>query len=127
MVSGAVFTFVSLFVFFIYNDQSKITERCKKCRPGAYHDLDLPKLCPLELIVSFSCGKSGIQYGNFFSKPSIKSSYCLIGKCDLRDQYDHLSALFYHFLDEFHVYLGLAASGNSTKEYRSGVRLFPFL
>ena len=76
----------------------------------------LTSFCPFKLIISFPLGKPGIQDRHFISKSGTKSLYSLIGKGDLRDQYNGLLSFLNHLLDQFHVYKGLTAASHSMKQ-----------
>ena len=84
-----------------------------------------PLLCSFELVVALPLGKPGIDHRYLITKSPVKTSHSLISKGYLRNQYNGLSALPDHLVDQFHIDLSLAASGNTVKQNRAGCWLLP--
>ena len=103
-------------MFLVNNDKPQIRKGGKKSGPGADHNLDLPLFCPLELIIFFPLGQPGIHKRHPAPKAIGKTQHRLIGQSYLRDQKDHLPAQSGDMADQFHVNLGLSASGNAVKK-----------
>ena len=58
MVFRHGFTFIAVFMLFIYNDDSYIRKRCEQRRAGAYDNIDLPFPRSFTLIIFFP-GRKG--------------------------------------------------------------------
>ena len=100
-------------MFLINDDQSKSFKRSKKRRAGTDHNVDLPGFCTFILVVTFSLGKTRVHNRNTVTKTVVKTHHCLIGQCNLRNQYNCLSARCKNMCNQFHVHFCLAASGHT--------------
>ena len=127
MVSRYLFTLITVLMFLVNNDQSQIRKWCKKRRSRSDHHIQLTICCPLHLIVPLTRRHPGMHHRHTGTKYLIKAHHRLPGQCNLRYEYDRLSALCCHRPDHFHIYFRLAASGHAMYQVSAVIpsQIFP--
>ena len=118
MITRRIFALIRSLMFLVNDDQPQPLKRGKKRRSRSDHDIDVSRLCPLELIIPLPRRKSGIHDRNPASEPAAEPHDGLIRQCDLRNQHDHLPPLCEHMRDQFHIHFRLAASCHTLEQIR---------
>ena len=114
-------------MFLVNDDQPQPLKRSKKRRSRSDHDIDVSRLCPLELIIPLPLRQSGIHDGHTVTKPVVEPHHRLIGERDLRNQHDHLTPLGEHMCDQLHIHFRLAASGHTLEQIRLPSSFVPIM
>ena len=116
MIPRHRFTLITVFMFLVYDNHSKIWKRRKQRGAGTDHNLYTTFPGLLHLIIAFPLRQTGMQNRNLIFKIFIKPSDCLIRQCNLRNEHNDLFSLLKNRLNQFHIDKCFAAACHSVNK-----------